>query len=496
MIRLNTKKILIFIAVLFVLLFYFESRYLPSESSDKSLQINLKATTKSDSKIRKGQKITEINPLKSNKNGDKNKFGEDEKNEKDLKVNKNGNKDKLLPQPVEEPKKEEKPTLKVVQMEPKMTKVKPVDSEPIFISAIKLEPETQQDKVKKPSSNSNNQSLNEERRKNWIQSQFKKEKKNECEKKTISRDYQRLPVIYRGYGWKGCDIPCSDMGNSAYDDIGSGTCSKSVSKTQENTGNHQGNDLLLCGNTRLSSDVPMQYFSWAEYGFMNPPREKTEKSMGVAMISNCGPTYRLEYINSLQKAGIEIDTYGSCFAKNKQGDNYGDRLNSKLDVISKYKFTLSFENSETEDYVTEKLFGPYSAGTVPIYHGAPNGKKFGPKHSMIFANDYESPEEMAKYLKYLDSNDTAYNEYLTWKKEGPDQTWISLIDLAIVHSNCRFCILSADIDRKQVGEVLTGPYINDNVDEMFLWEGKGAKQLKVRERGTFYLKWIYLEKKR
>lgn len=44
-----------------------------------------------------------------------------------------------------------------------------------------------------------------------------------------------------------------------------------------------------------------------------------------------------------------------------------------------------------------------------VYDGAPNGKKFGPsKHSMIFAEDYGTPEKLAQYLLYLDKNDTAY----------------------------------------------------------------------------------------
>lgn len=42
------------------------------------------------------------------------------------------------------------------------------------------------------------------------------------------------------------------------------------------------------------------------------------------------------------------------------------RLHHKVkSIIPKYKFTFAFENSETDDYVTEKLFGPLAAGSVP-----------------------------------------------------------------------------------------------------------------------------------
>jgi hypothetical protein len=79
------------------------------------------------------------------------------------------------------------------------------------------------------------------------------------------------------------------------------------------------------------------------------------------------------------------------YKQREQGDkSYGDRLTSKKDIITKYKFTFAFENSNTNDYVTEKLFGPLEAGSVPIYQGAPNAKKFAPDdHSVIFADDFK-----------------------------------------------------------------------------------------------------------
>jgi hypothetical protein len=65
-------------------------------------------------------------------------------------------------------------------------------------------------------------------------------------------------------------------------------------------------------------------------------------------------------------------------------------------------------------------------------------------------------------------------EYLSWKYDGPDKDWIALIDLSVVHSSCRYCIRAGDIDRKNIGEVVTGPFEEENQAEMSKYEGKAA----------------------
>ena len=39
-------------------------------------------------------------------------------------------------------------------------------------------------------------------------------------------------------------------------------------------------------------------------------------------------------------------------------------------------------------------------------------------HSFINVNDFANTEALAKHLLYLESNDTAYREYLQWKVDG------------------------------------------------------------------------------
>jgi alpha-1,3-fucosyltransferase len=84
--------------------------------------------------------------------------------------------------------------------------------------------------------------------------------------------------------------------------------------------------------------------------------------------------------------------------------------------MSLFSFNNSFENSFCDDYVTEKFFKVLEYDIVPIVLGSGNYSKMAPQHSYIDARDFDSPEELAKYLFYLDKNETAYAEYFEWKK--------------------------------------------------------------------------------
>ena len=48
---------------------------------------------------------------------------------------------------------------------------------------------------------------------------------------------------------------------------------------------------------------------------------------------------------------------------------------------------------------------------VPVVYSGAQFDKIAPPKSYINALDYESPEELANYLLYLDKNHTAYKEY-------------------------------------------------------------------------------------
>lgn len=90
---------------------------------------------------------------------------------------------------------------------------------------------------------------------------------------------------------------------------------------------------------------------------------------------------------------------------------YHGEVESKADVLNRYKFSFCYENIQNIDgYITEKIFDCFFSGTIPIYLGAKNIEKFIPKECFIdarkFANikdiyDYINSMENKEYIKYI-----------------------------------------------------------------------------------------------
>lgn len=136
------------------------------------------------------------------------------------------------------------------------------------------------------------------------------------------------------------------------------------------------------------------------------------------------PSRRDEYVLELMKH-IEIDCPGKVFnnmplppdiAPVVTGVPFTLYDEPTIAFAGSWKFTLAFENSRCNDYVTEKLWRPLIAGSVPVYRGSPSVRKWLPDPRMvILVDDFDSPAALAAYLHYLNRNDTAYNEHLAWK---------------------------------------------------------------------------------
>lgn len=98
----------------------------------------------------------------------------------------------------------------------------------------------------------------------------------------------------------------------------------------------------------------------------------------------------------------------------KDGRDFTDR-----EVAGRYKFYLSLENSNCNDYVTEKLERAYTVGAVPILDGPKDYSRFlATNHSYLRLDDFATPEQLALRIQQLDQDDTAYMRYLDYKQSS------------------------------------------------------------------------------
>ena len=153
------------------------------------------------------------------------------------------------------------------------------------------------------------------------------------------------------------------------------------------------------------------------------PQMRYNRSSNEAMVSwvvsHCKTQGRREVYVKRLKMYLKVDIYGKCGMKCYQNKSLrGSTCHKALAKSGKYKFYLSFENVACRDYITEKTMNPLATGLVPIVYGGlslqENINKI-PPNSFIDIRNFKSPKQLAKYILYLDTNDSAYMAYHAWR---------------------------------------------------------------------------------
>jgi hypothetical protein len=248
-------------------------------------------------------------------------------------------------------------------------------------------------------------------------------------------------------------------------------------------------DEVVLGSTRLESDVPLPYFSWHDFGIMEPPLA-AKPELAAAFISNCNFPLRNQCLKNLvELTHGRVKSYGNC---EHTHDESGPKKSpaAKLQALRQNKFALAFENSETKDYVSEKFWQALVAGSVPVVIGAPNIKFYAPdttpfpyeSRALLNLPDfgYDSAA-LARRVAELDAREEEYQSYLAWKREGYSDDFKALADLTATHSSCRVCILVADRRRRALGPNAYDLRVLDRRSA-----GGGAEfVVYVRERGQY-----------
>lgn len=108
---------------------------------------------------------------------------------------------------------------------------------------------------------------------------------------------------------------------------------------------------------------------------------------------------------------ILIKTNLISLIPNKPPKTYRGTVENKNQVMSKYKFSICYENAcDIPGYITEKIFDSFFAGCVPVYWGANNIDKHIPKNCYIDKRLFNTYEELYKFLTHMPKE--TYNNYL------------------------------------------------------------------------------------
>ena len=99
------------------------------------------------------------------------------------------------------------------------------------------------------------------------------------------------------------------------------------------------------------------------------------------------------------------DEYKKCYVSPVSRDQ-------KQKVLSKYKFIISYDSlCKQNGYISEKIFDCFNAKVVPIYWGAENVEEYIPKECFIDKRDFESYDDLYKYIKNM--SEETYEGYIT-----------------------------------------------------------------------------------
>lgn len=207
---------------------------------------------------------------------------------------------------------------------------------------------------------------------------------------------------------------------------------------------------------QILSDLKRKFAHTNDTGIAETIARKSK--LAVWIVSNCnfrvGAENRFKIIEEIVKAGLDIDRRGRCFPDRPPppSDRDNRRNDAHVRFLESSKFYMAFENGHhCRDYFTEKLyFNAFSVGAVPIVYGAPRQdyERVVPPNSCIFADEFAGDwRSLVAHINYLDGNDTAYGEYLAWRKLG-------LEDMhgygEVIKEDCMLCRLINGINVKNV----------------------------------------------
>ncbi|KAI6196041.1 Glyco-tran-10-N domain-containing protein [Aphelenchoides besseyi] len=141
----------------------------------------------------------------------------------------------------------------------------------------------------------------------------------------------------------------------------------------------------------------------------------------VWFVSNCNSKERLEVAKELSKY-MTVDVGGKC-AFNESARDLCPRSTDCNKLISGYYFYLAFENSNCEEYITEKFVSLLQLPVVPIVMKRSVYAKLLPSNAFVAVDDFNSAKDLADHLTFLMDHPNEYFKLIQWRNEWATAKW-------------------------------------------------------------------------
>ena len=153
------------------------------------------------------------------------------------------------------------------------------------------------------------------------------------------------------------------------------------------------------------------------------------------------------YVTAID-AKVGVVAMGSCLNNAAWPDCKGTSC-SKVDALRPYKIHLAFENGDSPGFVTDKIYHAFEAGVLPVWMGTRDVAETVPKGSYIDVAEFNTPDDVANYLKLVLENETLYNSYFEWKNKPLDPEYVR--NNKVLWSEGVFCRACHYVDSLQRG---------------------------------------------
>ncbi|XP_058158741.1 alpha-(1,3)-fucosyltransferase 7 [Dasypus novemcinctus] len=196
---------------------------------------------------------------------------------------------------------------------------------------------------------------------------------------------------------------------------------------------------------RRDSDIFVPYGRLEPHTGPPPPPPPAKSGLAAWVVSNFQERQRRARLYRQLAPHLRVDVFGRAVRRPLCAT-------CLLPTVARYRFYLSFENSQHRDYITEKFWhNALAAGTVPVALGPPRAtyEAFAPPDAFVHVDDFGSARQLAAYLAGM--NESCYGRFFAWR----DRLRVRLLD----DWRERFCAICArypHLPRGQVYEDLEG----------------------------------------